>query len=178
MATSILAGILSIFARPKPAPMPAAFRSGRAAPVFRAAPSPSPAVTAPPHHDKFLLIEFGTTPDAKRFKSVVQDVLTSTIEGCAAWTTAHKKENGRAVIVHFRGQHYAPQVAQSAFDVFVGALDIHAMNNGSVRVNLEYGAHFGREWAGNTWREIVTPSGSDGKIMGFVLGSRIGQQIL
>jgi hypothetical protein len=186
MAASILRGIFRIFANStntKTARAPEVFRSGRAAPCFPSQYTPAPPVVEEsrqqlPPVSKWLFVEFGSSTESKQFKKVVQDALTASIEGCAALTSAHKKENGRAVIIHFRSEHYAPEVAKAAYDFFVGVLDVFAINAGSVHFDTSKVGSPVREWNGNRWHEILTPENSDGKIMGFVLGGRIGMQIL
>jgi hypothetical protein len=176
MATAILSGILGLFAQSaKNQPStPAAFRSSRR-PVIVAPPPP------PPHEaqkfTRWLLVEFSTSADSKRFKKVVQDVLTNTIEGCSALTAAHQKSNGRAVIVSFTSAHYS-RAADSAFDHFKTSLEVFAMNAGGLAFDTEDSAKRRSSWRDCSWFEVATPAHANGAIVGYVLCHGIGMQLV
>lgn len=178
MSASILSGIFSFFTtKTQLQPTPAAFRSARTPAPALPAVAATPIPQTRPTHTRWLLIEFGTSPESKRFKRVVQDALTNTIEGCSAATVARMKANGRAVIVSFSAADYATQYTDFAFNHFNTTLEIFAMNAGGIAFLTPDATQSSRVWRDCTWREVVTPQHQNGEIVGYILAGDIGMRI-
>lgn len=168
--------LLGIFIKKTPHPLttPAVFRSGR---VEQSAPIKNN-TQQDRDHTRWLLVEFGTSPDAKKFKKIVQGALTATSEGCAAMTHARQKTNGRAVIVNFSADWKYAKYADSAYDFFNAMLEVFAMNAGGLKLLTPDAANSSRVWQDCQWREIVTPQHADGSVVGYVLAAEVGSRIV